>query len=79
MPYLPMECHILRDVHCILIDNCEHTIDALNAKLHNQYNKLPITEKFIEHDEMHQVLVDNANQLLIFREHIYNFGVRVGK
>jgi hypothetical protein len=66
-------------VHCILIDNRAHTINALKAKLHNQYNKLSITRQFIGPEEMKQVLEDNVDQLLLLRERISNFGVRVGK
>jgi hypothetical protein len=78
-PYYPMEGHLLRDVNCILVDNREHTLPALEAKLKGQYDILPDTEHFILTDEMTKCLTDNADKLLFLRERIYNFGCRIGK
>jgi hypothetical protein len=72
-----MEGDLLRNVYCILIDNREHSYEALEAKLHEQYNKLPDTEQWIEEEKMKQYLIDNADQLLLLREHIYDFGVMI--
>jgi hypothetical protein len=44
MPYYSMEDHLLRDVHCILIDNRDHPLRALKAKVQRQYDKLPPME-----------------------------------
>jgi hypothetical protein len=79
LPYYPMEGRLLRDVHCILIDNREHSVNALDAKSHRQYDRLPATEEFIDEAEMDQTLKDNADQLLFLRERIYDFGVRISK
>jgi hypothetical protein len=63
MPYYPMEDHLLRDVHCILIDNRDHSLRALKAKVQKQYDKLSHTEQFIQPDEMKQCLTDTVFSL----------------
>jgi hypothetical protein len=50
-PYLPMEGHLLKDVHCILIDNREHSFSALTAIVRRRYDRLLATEQFIEEDK----------------------------
>jgi hypothetical protein len=78
-PYYPMERHLFRNVHCILVDNCEHSLSALKAKVQGQYDKLSSTEQFVGPEEMKQCLINNAEQIFFLRERIYNFGVRIGK
>jgi hypothetical protein len=77
MSYSPVESPLLKDIHTILLDNREHTLSALDAKLCQQYDRLPVHEGPIPYEEMKKVPEDNGDQLLVRRESIYDFGIRM--
>jgi hypothetical protein len=77
MPYSPVEGPLSKDMHTIVLDNREHTLSTLDARLHQQYDRLPVQEGLIPYEEMKKVLKDKADQLLVLRESIYDFGIRM--